>query len=47
MDESIQLKIHNTKTRALNILENAKLYEYRGVVSKLFGADCGCKTAGA
>ncbi len=46
MDESIQLKIHNTKTRALNILENTKLYEYRGVVSKLLGLTVDVKLPG-
>lgn len=46
MDESTELKIHNIKTRALNILENAKLYEYKGVVSKLLGLTVEVKLPG-
>jgi len=46
MDENIELKIHNTKTRALNILENTKLYEYKGVVSKLLGLTVDVKLPG-
>ena len=46
MDENIRSKIQNTKSKALNIIENTKLYEYKGVVLKLLGLTVDVKLPG-
>lgn len=46
MDENIELKIQNIKTRAFETLENTKFYQYKGVVSKLLGLTVEVKLPG-
>lgn len=46
MDEDIEYKIHNTKIKALETLENIPLYKYKGVVSKLMGLTVEVKLPG-
>ena len=37
MNEELELKIQKNKEKVYSTLENAKLYKYKGVVSKLLG----------
>ena len=46
MDENLELKIHNLKTRAINALENTQLYGFKGAVSKLLGLTVEVKLPG-
>ncbi len=44
--DNMDVKIHNIKTKALNVLENAELYKYKGAVSKLVGLTVEVKLPG-
>ena len=46
MDESLELKIQNLKTKAFNTLENTQLYGFKGAVSKLLGLTVEVKLPG-
>ena len=46
MNEELEYKIHNLKQKALNTIENADLYKYKGVVSKLLGLTVEVKLPG-
>ena len=46
MNEEFEYKIHNTKIKALETLENLPLYKYKGVVSKLVGLTVEVKLPG-
>ena len=46
MDEELELKIQNLKTKAFNALENTQLYSFKGAVSKLLGLTVEVKLPG-
>ena len=46
MDEELELKIQNLKTKAFNTLENTQLYGFKGAVSKLLGLTVEVKLPG-
>lgn len=46
MNEDFEYKIHNTKLKALETIENINLYKYKGVVSKLVGLTVEVKLPG-
>ena len=46
MKEDLEYKIHTLKQKAYSVLENADLYKYKGVVSKLLGLTVEVKLPG-
>lgn len=46
VDENFELKIHNIKEKALQTIENAQLYNYKGAVSKVLGLTVEVKLPG-
>ena len=46
MNEELEYKIHNLKQKAFATFDNADLYKYKGVVSKLLGLTVEVKLPG-